>query len=127
MKTRTRTIFVACFAIVMFNNFGTASVKVSSKVDLVSDENEEILSNETFYTIENLNESTDPLKSISRASKPSTISWRRGSGLVKSSEPRKRRIYLSQVSNRCYKEIILQVTNSYLVLYKMRLFYSINK
>ncbi|XP_029161906.1 uncharacterized protein LOC114933464 [Nylanderia fulva] len=97
MKTRTRTILVACFAIVTFNNFGTASVKVSSKVDLDSDQNEETLSNETFDTIANLNnESTEPLELILRTFKPSTINWRRRSELVKSSEPRKRRIYFSQ-------------------------------
>lgn len=106
MKTRTRTILIACFAIVSFNNFGTASIKVSPKVDLDSDQNEETLSNETFDTIANLNESTDPLELILRTSKPSTISWSHRSELVKSSEPRKRRIYFSQVSNRCYKEMI---------------------
>lgn len=111
MKMRTRTILAACFAIVTFNKFSTANVKVSSKVDLDSDENEEALSNATFDTVAILNESADPVGSISRASKPSTIGWHHGSELVKSNEPRKRRIYLSQVSNKCCKEMILQITN----------------
>lgn len=128
MKMRTRTVLAACFAIVTFNKFGTASVKVSSKVDLDSDENEETLSNATFDTVANPNESADPLESISRAFKPSIISWHHGSELVKSNEPRKRRIYFSQVSNRCYKknyfanyELIFSFTQDKIVL-----FYTIN-
>lgn len=106
MKMRTRTILAACFAIVTFNKFGTASVKVSSKVDLDSDENEETLSNATFDTVANPNESADPLESISRAFKPSIISWHHGSELVKSNEPRKRRIYFSQDNSTKRPQII---------------------
>lgn len=131
MKMRTRTILAACFAIVTFNKFSTANVKVSSKVDLDSDENEEALSNATFDMVANANEYADPLRSISRASKPSTISWRHGSELVKPNEPRKRRIHLLQVSNKCCKEIILQITNLFsfvkrLLEDKIILFYNIN-
>lgn len=98
MKMRTRTILVACFAILTFNNIDTASVEVSSKVDFDSDENKETLSNTTFVTIVKLNDSADPSESISRASEPSRTSWRHRSELVKSNEPRKRRICSSQVS-----------------------------
>lgn len=103
MKMRTRTILVACFAILTFNNIA-GSVEVSSKVDFDSDENKETLSNATFVTIVKLNDSADPSESISRASEPSRASWRHRSGIVKSNEPRKRRICSSLVSNRCYKE-----------------------
>ncbi|XP_050455685.1 uncharacterized protein LOC126853717 isoform X2 [Cataglyphis hispanica] len=106
MKMRTRTILAACFAIVTFNKFSTANVKVSSKVDLDSDENEEALSNATFDTVAIVNESADPVGSISRASKPSTISWHHGSELVKSNEPRKRRVYLSQDNSTKRPQII---------------------
>lgn len=107
MKTRTRTILAAYFAIVTFNNFGTANVKVSSKVHLDSDENEDTLTNATFDMDANLNESADPLETISRAFKPSTLtSWRHGSEFIKSNELRKRRIYLSQEDSTKRSKII---------------------
>lgn len=104
MKMRMRIVF-ACFAILTFNNIDTANIEVSSKVDFDSDENKETLNNVTFVTtFVKLNDSTDPSESISRAPEPSRSSWRHRSEFVKSNEPRKRRIYFSQVSNRCYKE-----------------------
>ncbi|EZA61282.1 hypothetical protein DMN91_012922 [Ooceraea biroi] len=92
MKSQTSTILVACLAIVMSNNFGMG-VEVSSMVDLDSDESEETLSNATLDTIVDQDESTGPLESVLRTPKPVVIGGRRGSGLVKASEPRKRRIY----------------------------------
>ncbi|KYN19616.1 hypothetical protein ALC57_08092 [Trachymyrmex cornetzi] len=89
MKMQTRIILTGCFVIMIFNNFGT-SVKVSSKVDLDSNENEETLDNPTF-TILNLKKSANSPESILRASNPSTLIWRQGNEFVK--EPRKRRIY----------------------------------
>ncbi|EFN69134.1 hypothetical protein EAG_14392 [Camponotus floridanus] len=106
MKMRARTILVACFAILTFNNIDTESVEVSSKVDFDSDENKETLSNATFVTIVKLNDSADLSKSISRASEPSRASWRHKSGLVKSNEPRKRRICSSQDDSTKQPKII---------------------
>lgn len=100
---QTRIILVGCFTIVIFNNFG-AGVEVSSKIDFDSSENEETLANSTFDTIMNPKKSASPSESILRASKPSTFTWDYGSELVKASEPRKRRIYPSHVSNRRHKK-----------------------
>lgn len=97
MKMQTKIILAVCLAITMLNNFG-AGVEVSSKIDFDSKENEETLDNPTFGTTVNPKKSVNPSESILRASKPSTFVWR-GSELVKASEPRKRRIYLSHVSN----------------------------
>lgn len=111
MKMQTTIILAGCFAIMMFNNFGT-SVEVSSKIDFDSNENEEASDNSTFDTIVNSKKSASSSESILRASKPSTFSWHRGSELVKASEPRKRRIYPSHVSNRDHKKIITQSRKS---------------
>ncbi|XP_012231327.2 uncharacterized protein [Linepithema humile] len=92
MKAQTRTIFAVCFVIATFKHFGT-SVEVSSKIDFDSDENEETL-NSTSFDI-NLNKSANPSESGLRASKLPTMPLRRGSELIKSSEPRKRRIHPS--------------------------------
>lgn len=100
MKMQTRIILIGCFVIMIFNNFGT-SVKVSSKVDLDSNENEETLDNPTF-TILNLKKSANSPESILRASNPSTLIWHQGNEFVK--ESRKRKIYTLHVSNRCYKK-----------------------
>ncbi|XP_012061568.1 PREDICTED: uncharacterized protein LOC105624826 [Atta cephalotes] len=89
MKMQTRIILTGCFVIMIFNNFST-SVKVSSKVDLDSNENEETLDNPTF-TILNFKKSANSPESILRTSNPSTLIWHQGNEFVK--EPRKRRIY----------------------------------
>lgn len=102
MKMRTGIILAGCFAITMLNNFG-AGIEVSSKIDFDSQENVETLDNPTFGTIVNPKKSVNPLESILYASKPSTFVWH-GGELVKASEPRKRRIYLLNVSNRYYKK-----------------------
>lgn len=95
-----RIILAGCFVIVMLNNFGMG-VEVSSKIDLDdSNENEETLDNPTIV---NPKKSASLPESILRASKSSTF-WHYGSELVKGNEPRKRRIYPSQVSNKCYKK-----------------------
>ncbi|XP_024879213.1 uncharacterized protein LOC112459380 [Temnothorax curvispinosus] len=94
MKMQTKIILAGCFAIIMFNNFGTG-VKVSSKIDFDSNENEETLANPTLSTTINPRKSISPPESILRAPKSSTFIWDHGSELVKASEPRKRRIYPS--------------------------------
>lgn len=105
MKSHTSAILVACFAIAVSSDFGM-SVEVSSMVDLDSDESEETLNSTTLDTIVDQNKSADPLlESVLRASKLAVIGRRRGSELVKASEPRKRRIYPSHVSSGSYKEI----------------------
>lgn len=100
MKMEPRIILAGCFVIVMLNNFGTG-IKVSSKIDLDSDENEETLDNSTFVTIVNPKKSANPDSSL-RASKSSTYEYilRHGNEFIKANEPRKRRIYLSQVNNK---------------------------
>lgn len=103
MKMQTRIILTSCCVMVMFNNFGT-SVEVSSKIDLDSNENEEALGDSTFDTIVNSKKFANPPESILRAPKPSTFIRRHGSGLIKASETRKRRIYPSHVRNRRYKK-----------------------
>ena len=100
MKMQTRIILIGCFVIMIFNNFGT-SVKVSSKVNLDSNENEETL--DPTFTILNLKKSANSPESILRASNPSTLIWHQGNEFVR--EPRKRRIYTLHVSNRRYKKI----------------------
>lgn len=102
MKMQTRTILAGCFAIAMLNNFGTG-IEVSSKIDFDSTENEETLDNPTFGTTVNPKKSVNPAESILRGSKSSTFVWR-GNELVKAREPRKRRIYLSHVSNKRLKK-----------------------
>ncbi|KYQ55597.1 hypothetical protein ALC60_05519 [Trachymyrmex zeteki] len=89
MKMQTRIILTGYFMIMIFNNFGM-SIKVSSKIDLDSNENKETLDNPTF-TILNSQKSANPPESILRASNPSTLIWRQGNEFVK--EARKSRIY----------------------------------
>lgn len=103
MKMQTRIILTGYFMIMIFNNFGM-SIKVSSKIDLDSNENKETLDNPTF-TILNSQKSANPPESILRASNPSTLIWRQGNEFVK--EARKSRIYTWHVSNRYYKKIIM--------------------
>lgn len=95
MKTRTKTIFTVCFAMVIFKSI-SASVEISSQVELDSDENEVTLSNSALDETVNLNRSANPSESVLRTSKQPLFSWRRRSELVKSSEPR---IYTSHVSD----------------------------
>ncbi|EFN80485.1 hypothetical protein EAI_08389 [Harpegnathos saltator] len=84
MKTQTGTILVACLAIAAFKS-PAASVEVSSKVDLDSDENEDTSSNMAFDAIEDPNKSA----SLSRMSEQPTADWHRGSELdASSSQPK---------------------------------------
>lgn len=106
MKMQTRIILAGCFAIAMFNHFGTTGVDVSSKIDFDSNENEETLGNPTYGTTMNPKKSVNPSESILRAPESSSFIWHYRNGLVKASEPRKRRIYPSHVSNRHHKKII---------------------
>lgn len=108
MRSQTSTILIVCFAIVMPNNFGM-SVEVSSMVDLDSDESEETPGSTTLGIIispMDQGEAADPSESVLRAPTSIVIGRRRGSGLVKATEPRKRRIYPSHVSVLCHGEII---------------------
>lgn len=102
---RTRTILVACLAIATFDGF-SASVEVSSKIELDSDERADISSNLALDTTD-LTESTSPSESVLRTqSKQQAYSRRRGSELVKTREPRKRRIDILRVSNANFEEVI---------------------
>ncbi|XP_011145606.2 uncharacterized protein LOC105186826 [Harpegnathos saltator] len=101
MKTQTGTILVACLAIAAFKS-PAASVEVSSKVDLDSDENEDTSSNMAFDAIEDPNKSA----SLSRMSEQPTADWHRGSELVKPRETRKRRIYTARDASSSQPKVI---------------------
>ncbi|XP_011639845.1 uncharacterized protein LOC105428934 [Pogonomyrmex barbatus] len=102
MKMLAKIILSGYFAIVTFNNF-SIGVKVSSNVDLDSNEETIALDNTTFDTIVNLKKSANPPESILHASK-STF-WH-GSELIRASEPRKRKIYPSHDDSAKQPKII---------------------
>lgn len=99
MKAQTEgTILFACFAIATLTSHLVAGVEVSSQVDLDSDENEDTPSNIALDATEDPSKCVSTLESVSRASTQPIAGWRRDSELVRSREPRKRRIYTARVS-----------------------------